>query len=909
MACCDDRGRRVGWCGLWPGVAAVLVLLLMVSSVTADWENDCPTGCKCTYSSNRKMADCEEAGFSTVPAKLSSEVQELNLNKNNIIYLEKDAFKKAGLVNLQKLHLQGNGIRTVHKDAFRELGILIELDLQRNNIDKIHPHTFTGLGKLRKLDLSNNQLSRLDGVQFPVLPHLRKLYLNNNNLNYIHNYAFTNLHLLDSLKLAENQLKLIQRELFTNNSKLVDLVLHGNLWDCDCRLKPIVSWVKQNNLLQEHVACHSPERVSGRRWEAISDAELACRPQFREDMAKLVPAAMGQNATITCRAYGEPLPQFKWVLNGRVLTNMSVIPFSQPEQTYIVHEATEGDERYSQLTVTHMAEHDFTYYTCVADNLAGLVEQNITLVAAVVPMEGDLKPAPTPDLYIIIGIVAGAVVLILICTVCICCCIRRRSDQHTATAKKSKLNGSAGGGGNFEHKNVLIVNPVEKPPRQYEQVPQTDLEMSTLVSDSGHPSFDHDNVDYPGDPSLGVMPNIHRGQLPLATLEEEDDDLQNQDTTLILDSTPGQSVIGDYTSHFPDLLDMARGPRAISPTQLSYHSLAPTHVTPQHGGNDHWRYSYVDPNSAYAQYPVAYVPPTPIQQPRPGYVTLPRRHRTPSWAGETSNTSSIMSPQGSLKEGSKVFKVDPIYDTLGPRTTADGTSRTDLTRPGSRLADPYSPRTPTTPASPPNHLPAYYAPLLKEMPSTHQNSGRLQYPRHGGASSTLPRSTPNLLDGDSSGLSLPYHHSTNPAAHSTMLDSSHPQANSPTPSTASTVRTASPAHRLSTTCPPSSASPLHNGHYTSNESALDSPSLTNNNNNKVNSKNLANLSMDSALSMGSSAPSLILSGTGKKVPPKPPPKPSAKRLSLASNSSEPRKTSVSGGSRVFQDEGPDGTEV
>jgi len=228
----------------------VLVLLLVFNLVTADWENDCPKDCKCTYSSNRKLADCQGKGFSTVPAKLSSEVQELNLNDNNIIYLEKDAFKNAGLINLQKLHLQSNGIRNVHKDAFRELRILIELDLGQNDIDKIHPHTFTGMDKLRKLDLSNNQLSRLDNVAFPKLPHLRKLYLNHNKLNYIHNYAFSELHLLDSLKLAENQLKLILPALFNNNTRLVELVLNGNLWECDCRLKPLVSWVKEKTLFR-----------------------------------------------------------------------------------------------------------------------------------------------------------------------------------------------------------------------------------------------------------------------------------------------------------------------------------------------------------------------------------------------------------------------------------------------------------------------------------------------------------------------------------------------------------------------------------------------------------------------------------------------------------------------------------
>ncbi|KAG7173237.1 Biglycan-like [Homarus americanus] len=106
------NGRRA--C-VWAWWAAWAVL---ITPALADWDQDCPPSCKCTHSSNRKLADCRSAGFSTVPTTLSTEVQELNLANNNIIYLEKDAFKKAGLVNLQKLYLKDNQIRSVHKDAF-----------------------------------------------------------------------------------------------------------------------------------------------------------------------------------------------------------------------------------------------------------------------------------------------------------------------------------------------------------------------------------------------------------------------------------------------------------------------------------------------------------------------------------------------------------------------------------------------------------------------------------------------------------------------------------------------------------------------------------------------------------------------------------------------------------------------
>ncbi|XP_069190460.1 uncharacterized protein [Procambarus clarkii] len=765
---------------------------------------------------------------------------------------------------------------------------MIELDLSGNRIDKLHPHTFTGLEKLRVLDLSMNQLSRLDGVQFPPLPHLRKLDLRENRLSYIHNFAFSNLAILNSLRLSGNQLQLLQPQLFLNNTKLVELELHDNLWECDCRLKNLVNWVKDKALLQTHVTCSSPERVSGRKWETLSDVDLACRPELIVPQPQ-IPAALGQNASLTCHASGDPLPQLKWVLHGRVLTNMSIIPFSHPEQRYVVKEIVEDNVRWTRLTVPHVTDHDFTYYTCVADNLAGLIEQNVSLVPASPTIPGAVSPKTGLELYMIIAIVSGGLLLLILIILLICCCVKKR--RHHESKPRPKVNGVAGGN-HIEHKNVMIVNPVEKPPRKYEKIPQTDVELTAIRDGGAHRSYDE--VDYPE-----AGPASHR--IPLATLEEEDDDLPSQDTTLNLDTTatPSQNVLNDYMAHYPDLLDMARH-RAVSPTQLSYHSL----VTPQFTMPGEWRYSYVNP-AEFSQYPVAYVSPHPVQ-PRPGYVTLPRRHRSPSWAGTSSVEPETASSPPPASEDGKVVRFDPIYDTLGPRTTADGTSRTDLTRPALRAVEPFTPRTPQSPNSPPS-LPPYYTPVSQST-----QSGRLHTRNQ---SSTLPRSTPNLFEAGS-GLSLPQREA--PSAH--LAARTRLAAHSPTPSNASTVRTASPAYR--TASPVVSVSPQHHsphqppvgGHAStktplgsSNESTLDSSSQYNNNNNSVCGKNDLN---KSEMSVASSGGPVIMATSGKKVPPKPPPKPSGKRLSVSSTASDSRKASLGGDSgRGFQDEGPDGTEV
>ncbi|KAK7062959.1 hypothetical protein SK128_006808, partial [Halocaridina rubra] len=620
----------------------------------------------------------------------------------------------------------------------------------------------------------------------------------------------------------------------------------------------------------EHVTCFSPERVSGRKWESIIEGELACRPELILPQTE-VPVVRGQNASLTCRAMGDPLPQIKWVLNGRVLTNMSVTPFSQTEQRYIVNEVVERGERWSQLIITYVADYDLAYYTCVADNLAGLVEQNVSLIAAAPTLTGAMTPKSGLNLYIIIAIATGGLILLIVIIAFVWCCCRKR--QHRKSKPTVKVNGVVTGS-HMEHKNVMIVNPVEKPPRKYEKVPQNDTELMELTSDPGaHMSFDEVNY-----PESGHMP--HRKAL--ATLEEEvDDDLQSQDATLPLESsTASHNIVADFISHYPDLLDMTRT-RAVSPTQLSYHSLGPSQITIP----SEWRYSYVHPEDN-GHYPVANV----HAQLRQGYVTIPRRHRLPSWSGQIlTEHETLLTAQ----DDEKLQIIDPFYDTLGPRTTADGTSRTDLTRPPLRAVESNTPHAPQSPHFSPS-LPPYYT-----IVNSNSQSSRSQ-PRN--QSATLPRSTPNLLDSSRS-LSLPF----NETSQGQM------PLCSPTPSNAITLHAASPSYQTNSTSHSSNYFKVNNHGTPTNESYADSRNELSPNSSKLNNNNIMNEKMNAYSNdsgLDASPEATVTVASGKKVPPKPPPKPSAtKRISVSCVGDSRKSSVIDDSSRIFQDEGPDGTEV
>lgn len=107
---------------------------------------------------------------------------------------------------------------------------------------------------------------------------------------------------------------------------------------------------------------------------------------------------------------------------------------------------------------SHVSEEDFTYYTCVADNLAGLVEGNVSLIPAAPTLTGAITPKNDLDLYIIIAIAAGGLLLLIILIVLICCCVWRRKRS----SPKPKVNGDAGGSAqHMEHKHILVVNPLK----------------------------------------------------------------------------------------------------------------------------------------------------------------------------------------------------------------------------------------------------------------------------------------------------------------------------------------------------------------------------------------------------------------------------------------------------------------
>ena len=100
----------------------LLLALLALSTVTNAFNSGPCIGaprCKCKWSQGKRMADCSNAGFQSVPTSLSVDIQYLILDGNPLRTLGKDAFKTAGLLNVQTLSLRRCGLEYVDGAAFR----------------------------------------------------------------------------------------------------------------------------------------------------------------------------------------------------------------------------------------------------------------------------------------------------------------------------------------------------------------------------------------------------------------------------------------------------------------------------------------------------------------------------------------------------------------------------------------------------------------------------------------------------------------------------------------------------------------------------------------------------------------------------------------------------------------------
>jgi len=522
---------------------AVSILITVLSLVTlcySDWDSNC-LSCECKWSSGKKVANCTNAKLNSIPQNLHAEVQVLILDYNFISTLGENIFIR-NLPNLQKISLRHCGIKTINEKAFNGLKILVEVDLSHNNITKFGSRTFSGNNRLKTINLSHNPIRNLVEFQFPVLPYLKTLDFSDCVIEHIDRKAFGNLgNSIETISLKGNRLTSLQEDIFLSTTNIKSLELHLNPWRCDCHLKQFRDWVVDKGLYNYPTTCKDPERLSDKMWDVVHSTEFACKPQI-EVSQRRVYSQPGANVTLSCFITGNPVPEAKWVLRGRIVTNNTSPLYSGSNENiqYVIHEKG-GFERWFNLTVVNISEEDADDYTCVGVNAGGVSEQNVSLTFDQPKISPDThEPVETTNnLVAIIGAVALAASLSLLsCSLYCCCrnkCIKRSGEQDS-------YSGSIVGISSSDQQSLIQPKSILK---------QTSSDQSRYNDTSGG-CYTGQIGPGPAFPGAGPL-------VPTATHR-----------SLAESSTSGisQATLHSYdvTGHYPDLLDIPNRDMQTSPT-------------------------------------------------------------------------------------------------------------------------------------------------------------------------------------------------------------------------------------------------------------------------------------------------------------------------------------------------------
>ncbi|XP_070540026.1 adhesion G protein-coupled receptor A3-like [Ptychodera flava] len=257
----------------------------------------------------------------------------------------------------------------------------VQLDLSGNVISILRSGVFSGLSSLERLNLGNNRISIIEPGAFEGLSSLQRLDLSGNRLGKINSSMFIGLQNLEKLNLSNNQIASITEGTFDQMISLQSVDFQSDYLMCDCLLKWIVKWSKNNKKISDSTTCMYPRTLRGEKLKDLKKRHFNCDDPLELPFFEITPpnnqvVFLGDKLPLTCTAsYLDDTTKIMWYKMKKEVSN------NQTAGITILTQPTHDQSRLrSKLTIERLEKSNGGVWECRAITSRGNESRSVNIV-------------------------------------------------------------------------------------------------------------------------------------------------------------------------------------------------------------------------------------------------------------------------------------------------------------------------------------------------------------------------------------------------------------------------------------------------------------------------------------------------------------------------------------------------